>query len=251
MIEVEDINPKRVSYCYTPLGYVDPLIVATAFPERNLIEVHVKEKARKIDEATDKWFNARKPSRKILHEIEELALSHLKPQSVVVTGCSQKKHDVSVAPAAELYDSTRITFVKRIASEENVPFFILSAEYGLAKGDIPIANYDQRMDEVSEEMIEKVVQQIRYHKIQTLTFFAAGTNKCYKQTLEEAAKRLPELDLRILGHSCMGGAKELQPLLQLVKFTESTESVEAGESPSCQLLPPIYTREASGQLRLF
>ena len=81
-------------------------------------------------------------------------------------------------------------------------------------------------------------------KIKSIVFFAAGVNSSYKTLLKRACE-INNTELRMIGHSCMGGAKELSPLLQIATSNYVKENQEK------VLIEPVFSQESSGQLSFF
>jgi len=237
------VTNMSTSYCMMSEAYVDPIVIATAHPKRNRIEVYICETARKHGEKPDKLFNVRKPSRAVIEDLEERAIAHLNQQTVIVTGCSAKKLPNAIVPAEDLYRSSRISFCKRVAEEKALPLYIMSAEYGLVRSSDILASYDRIMDERrARELVDEVVRQLRHDRITSVVFFSAGVNRHYRQLLEAACVRL-DIEFRAIGTGCMQGAKELPALLDVV-----TGVTKEG----CELIAPVISKSAgSGQLRLF
>lgn len=236
------VTDGSTSYMLVSESYLEPIAVATAYPLRNRIELTVARTARKPKEDPSKYFPVRRPAKSVLHDLERRALSHLKGQTILVTGCAGRKHPNAIMPARDLYISSRITFTKRLAIEKKIALFILSAEHGLIFGEDLICTYDRKLDRArAAELVDEVARQLRYAKIESVVFFSAGVNAAYRMLLEAACDKAG-VDYRSVGHSCMGGAKELPAILDAV--TEPTE-------PGCTLVRPVVTRSLKGQLRLF
>lgn len=239
---VKEQTGGAVSLCLMSDEHIEPLVVATAVPIRNRIELRITDKARKHGCNPQLFYKVPKIAKGVIEEIEERAIALLQPQTVLVTGCGAKKHE-GIRPAQELYKSGRITFAKRLAAQKNIPLFILSAEHGMICGEDLIAPYDRKMDrERSNELLNTVKCQIRYARIESIVFFAAGVNKHYRQLLERAAREL-DIEFRAIGTGCMGGAKELPALLDIA----------TGKKPEtgCELVAPVVSKDARGQLLLF
>ena len=69
-----------------------------------------------------------------------------KKKIVLITACGKKKENKK-SKAGKLYKSSRIRYLYRKSKEMNIPFYILSAKYGLVNGDEIIEPYNQVMDE--------------------------------------------------------------------------------------------------------
>lgn len=248
MIQLARESNLSVTYTFTPEGFLDPQIIATANLGQNCVEIKVKDEGRKIYKPIEKWFLFPRVKKSSLNEVEQKATAHLSPQTVVITVCSGKKKDVTAAKAIELYNSKRIDFVNRIVSEVGgFRFMILSAKYGLVASDELIHNYNKRLDDVNvDSMVDLVVNQLRRNRVISVVFFTAGTNDTYKTILEKAAD-LAGVESRIIGLPDMGGAKDLKPLLEILKKSPPTET----KSLPTKLCAPVFSKEINGQLRFF
>ena len=104
----------------------------------------------------------------------------------VGTSCGSEKI-ADNAPARKIYGSSRIAFASDEAEEINVPFFILSAGYGLISGDEEIDRYEQIMDaERAKELHWTVVQQLKESGLTHFIFFKAGVNASYASCMRKA-----------------------------------------------------------------
>lgn len=229
-----------ISYCLMHKEYVEPLAIAFAYPLANRIEIKITDSARKHKENPQKFFKTRKLAASVIEELRARALVHIESQTILATGCSAKKLNNCTTAADALYQSTRITFAKRMAQEKSLPLYILSAKYGLIHQNDIISTYDQIMDEKrANELIPKVVRQLQNDKIQSLVFFAAGVNASYGYLLGKACAEA-NVEFKQIGSGCMQGAKELPLLLDSV--SNHNNEIQVGN-----LIPTAI----KGQLRLF
>ena len=89
------------------------------------------------------------------------------------TYCSAAKSpEEGEIPAVQRYLDRRIHKVCEAAAVLGLEFYILSGEFGLIPPDRPIPWYDHLLllDEV-DELVERMVAQIRHHKIDSITYF--------------------------------------------------------------------------------
>jgi hypothetical protein len=73
---------------------------------------------------------------------------------LLILACSAtKRHDPGLLPAVHRYDGPSYRTLRRFLADHParwcaLDILILSAEFGLIRGDNPIPNYDRRIDEV-------------------------------------------------------------------------------------------------------
>ena len=92
--------------------------------------------------------------------------------------CKNKSKDVKPLKAIDRYISDRIRSVSEKGKKDNIPFFILSGKIGLIKEDAKVPYYDLRLeDDRVEEMIKKVVIQMRHYAVSKINFFGVVPEK--------------------------------------------------------------------------
>lgn len=92
---------------------------------------------------------------------------------VVATICSRKKsEDENLLPAQERYLGAHIEKVKRIAIEQDAPFYILSGLYGFMPADMLIPTYDYLLVESAvDPLITIVADQMKADGITEVLFY--------------------------------------------------------------------------------
>lgn len=63
---------------------------------------------------------------------------------VLIIACSSQKAPVEKAPAKDLYTGNLFIKARKLAEMHNVPYWILSAKYGIIMPDDVIETYDQK-----------------------------------------------------------------------------------------------------------
>lgn len=111
---------------------------------------------------------------------------------VICTICSKnKKTDNYSIPAYQRYTSKRISLVKKISDQKELPFFILSGKFGFISALKKIPWYDHLLkDDEIDVLTRKVEDQIKTLKITKIYFFAKSRKTpnwgTYYQTIEKA-----------------------------------------------------------------
>ena len=87
--------------------------------------------------------------------------------------CShEKREEEGLLPARERYLGSHIAKVEREASQEGLPFFILSGVYGLIPAEEGISYYDQSLTVVGVPFLTiKVHSQLRQYGLDAVHFF--------------------------------------------------------------------------------
>lgn len=93
---------------------------------------------------------------------------------VIVTVCSKDKdRSKNDMPAYQRYKSPRIKRVRSIARKQNLPFYILSGEYGLIGDDEIIPYYDHLLNEDEVHNLSLLVKdQVKLTGITSIEFYA-------------------------------------------------------------------------------
>ncbi len=133
----------------------------------------------------------------------------------LVTACGGKKEEKPL-PAGKLYKSARIRHLYRRSKELSVPFFILSAKYGLVGADEVIEPYEAVMDEKRcRELLPQIVSRLK--DFDAVVYFRAGARRDYLECIERAAKEAG-VELISFGTGNMGGIGELPLKLKEAGF---------------------------------
>ncbi len=129
---------------------------------------------------------------------------------VLITACGNKKEG-GPAKAGKLYKSPRIRHLHRKSKELNIPFYILSAKYGLVNGDEIIVPYNQIMEEKRcrelESQIEKALE-----NFDIIIYYKGGARKEYFNCLKRISKKLNKKFISF-GYGNMGNIGKLEDIL--------------------------------------
>ncbi len=136
----------------------------------------------------------------------------------LITACGGKKEEKPTA-AGKLYKSARIRHLYRRSKELGVPFFILSAKYGLIGGDEIIEPYEAVMDRKRcRELKEQIVKVLK--EFDAVVYFRGGARREYYECLKEASEEAG-VEFLSFGTGNMGGIKELLEKLGEAGFEPS------------------------------
>jgi len=137
----------------------------------------------------------------------------LRRKVALITACGGKKEERPTF-AGELYKSARIRHLYRRSKELKVPFFILSAKYGLVNGDEVIEPYEAVMDgERCRELKKQIVKVLR--GFDAVVYFRGGARKDYYDCLKEAAEEAG-VEFYSFGRGNMGEIGRLEEVLREV-----------------------------------
>ncbi|ASJ03942.1 hypothetical protein A3L01_00630 [Thermococcus barossii] len=132
----------------------------------------------------------------------------------LVTSCGAKKEETP-QPAGRLYKSSRIRHLYKKSKELGIPFYILSAKYGLINADMIIEPYDKVMTpERAAELLSPVKETIKSFDL--VVFYKGGARKEYRELIEKACE---ETGTRLIsfGYGNMGDIGKLDKILEEVK----------------------------------
>lgn len=130
---------------------------------------------------------------------------------VLITTCGNKKEKVP-SPAGRLYKASRIRHLYKKAKELNVPFYILSAKYGLIHSDTVIEPYDQIMtQERIHELLPQVKEKLKDFDI--VVFYQGGAREEYKKLIELACKAIGK-KLVVYGYKNVGDIGKTEEIIK-------------------------------------
>ncbi len=133
---------------------------------------------------------------------------------VLITACGKAKEN-KVLPAWRLYKSTRIKHLYRRAKELNIPFYILSAKYGLVFCEDIISPYNEIMDSKKcKKNISQIENILKNYDI--IVFYKGGARKEYLECIELICKKLNK-NLISFGYANMGDIKKLPEVLEIAR----------------------------------
>lgn len=130
---------------------------------------------------------------------------------VLVTSCGAKKEETP-QPAGRLYKSSRIRHLYKRSKELGIPFYILSAKYGLINADTVIEPYDKVMTpERAAELLPQVKEILKSFDL--VVFYKGGARKEYRELIEKACE---ETGTRLIsfGYGNMGDIRKLNKILE-------------------------------------
>lgn len=129
----------------------------------------------------------------------------------LVTACGAKKENTP-QPAGRLYKSSRIRHLYKRSKELELPFYILSAKYGLINADTIIEPYDRIMTpERAAELLSQVKETIKGFDL--IIFYKGGARKEYRELIERACKETGT-QLISFGYGNMGDIRNLDKILE-------------------------------------
>jgi len=112
---------------------------------------------------------------------------------ILLTACGKKK-EVTPQPAWKLYKSARIRYLKRIAEEMNVPFYIVSAKYGLIHSEKIIEPYETLLTkEKAQKLFPQVIEiltKLKMEGIRLILYFKGGARKEYHDLVLRASSEV-------------------------------------------------------------
>lgn len=135
----------------------------------------------------------------------------MKKRVALVTACGGKKEKKKL-PAGRLYRSARIRHLYRRSKELRVPFFILSAGYGLISGDEEIEPYEAIMtEERCRDLLPTLLSRLKDFDV--IVYYRGGARKEYLNCVEKAAELLNK-ELIVFGYGNMGDIGKVEEVIQ-------------------------------------
>lgn len=135
---------------------------------------------------------------------------------LLITACGNKKEDKPME-AGKLYKSSRIRHLYKRSKELNIPFYILSAKYGLISGNEIIEPYNEIMEEDKCEILEKQISQI-LKDFDVIIYYKGGARKEYYNCLEKISKKLNKKFISF-GYGNMGDIGKLEEIINELSNT--------------------------------
>ena len=136
---------------------------------------------------------------------------------ILVTACGAKKIE-KPAPAGDLYKSTRIRYLRKKSKQLGIPFYILSAKYGLINSETVIEPYERKMNpERCQELLKQIVSILRNFDV--VIYYRGGAGKVYAECIEKACKQA-SVGLVSFGYANMGDIKKLEEVLKNAQNSE-------------------------------
>lgn len=137
---------------------------------------------------------------------------------VLITACGNKKEDKPTI-AGRLYKSSRIRHLYKRSKELRLDFYILSAKYGLVKGDKVIEPYNKVMDKAQCEKLKKQMKSI-LRNFDIVIYYKGGARKEYLECLAAVVKELNKKFISF-GYGNMGDIKKLEDIINEFSTTSS------------------------------
>jgi len=132
----------------------------------------------------------------------------------VVTACGGKKEE-SKRKAGLLYKSARIRHLYRKTRELGVPFFILSAKYGLISGDEEVEPYEAVMtSEKCGELLPSILERLRDFDV--IVYYRGGARSDYYDCIRKGAELLKK-ELVSFGYGNMGDIGRLEEIVKSLR----------------------------------
>lgn len=130
-------------------------------------------------------------------------------KKVLITACGSKKENKRIE-AWKLYKSSRIRHLYKKSKALNIPFYILSAKYGLVYCDEIIEPYNEIMDEDRCKRLEKQISQV-LDEFDVIIYYKGGARKEYYNCLERISKKLNKKFISF-GYGNMGDIGKLEEI---------------------------------------
>ena len=131
---------------------------------------------------------------------------------LLITACGSKKENKSL-PAGQLYKSSRIRYLYKRSKELNIPFFILSAKYGLVNSEEVIEPYEEIMTyERCNLLKEKIKQVLQKLKPKVVIYYKGGARKEYLECIKSICNEL-NIPIKPFGFQIMGDIHKLKEVL--------------------------------------
>jgi hypothetical protein len=133
---------------------------------------------------------------------------------VLITACGGKK-EKGKRKAAELYKSARIRHLYRRSKELNLPFYILSAKYGLVFAEEEIEPYEAVMtEEKCKELLPNILEKLKDYEV--VIYYRGGARKEYYDCIKEACETLGKKFVSF-GYGNMGDIRKLDSILESLR----------------------------------
>jgi predicted site-specific integrase-resolvase len=133
---------------------------------------------------------------------------------VLVTACGAKKLE-KPAPAGELYKSSRIRYLRKKSRQLEIPFYILSAKYGLVNSETVIEPYEKKMTaQRCEELLDQIVSVLKNFDV--VIYYRGGAGKVYAECIEKACQTAG-VKLVSFGYANTGDINKLEEVLKNVR----------------------------------
>lgn len=132
---------------------------------------------------------------------------------LLITACGQKKENKPTI-AGKLYKSSRIRHLYKKSRELQIPFYILSAQYGLIPSTEVIHPYDAIMNQEQCEKLKHIIKSV-LKNFKTIIFYRGGARKDYYFCLEKIIKELDK-EFIVFGYGNMGDIGKLEKIIQRI-----------------------------------
>ncbi len=134
----------------------------------------------------------------------------MKGKIVLITACGNKKED-KPTKAGRLYKSSRIRHLYKKSHELRIPFYILSAKYGLVNGNEIIQPYNQIMNEGQCEKLKNQIEKV-LENFDIIIYYKGGARKEYYNCLENITRKLNKKFISF-GYGNMGDIRKLEDII--------------------------------------
>jgi len=131
---------------------------------------------------------------------------------ILITACGRKKENKSL-PAGLLYTSSRIRYLYKRSKDLNLPFFILSAKYGLVYSEEIIEPYEEIMTyERCSLLKNKIKQVLQKLNPKAIIYYKGGARKEYFECIKSICNEL-NIPVKSFGFKIMGDIHKLKEVL--------------------------------------
>jgi len=132
---------------------------------------------------------------------------------VLITACGNKKESVPTV-AGKLYKSTRIRYLYKKSKELNIPFYILSAKYGLVNSDKIISSYNQIMDDNQCIKLKSQIKEV-LKNFDIIIYYKGGAREIYFNCLKDVVFELNKKFI-YFGYANMGDIKKIDEIIMSI-----------------------------------
>jgi len=132
---------------------------------------------------------------------------------VLITACGNKKENVPTV-VGKLYKSTRIRYLYKKSKELNIPFYILSAKYGLVNSDKIISPYNQIMDDNQCIKLKSQIKEV-LKNFDIIIYYKGGAREIYFNCLKDVVFELNKKFI-YFGYANMGDIKKIDEIIMSI-----------------------------------
>jgi len=135
---------------------------------------------------------------------------------ILVTACGKSKES-KILPAWKLYKSSRIRYLKKVADQKGIPFYILSAKYGLIYSEEIIEPYELLLTEAREQevigQVIEVLKSLKKNGLKLALYYKGGARKEYYELFKKACS-IVGVDMITYGSGYMRDINKTKMLIE-------------------------------------